>query len=134
MKLQKNSRFTCFVLFSNGVADLLAAIALFFPVFNLPLPGFGNYTPELKFVAGGWGIAALTFGVGRIWASYKPGMHQVMVILGLFEGCVLTIYCLINVLLFGMSWVQVILPLVIASIFSVLYLALIITADMHSKR
>lgn len=122
------------MLFSNGVADLLAAIALFFPVFNLPLPGYGNYTPELKFVAGGWGIAALTYGVGRIWASFKPGMHQVMVILGLFEGSALTIFCLVNVLFLGMSWVQVILSLAVAGIFGVLYLVSTITAERSSQR
>lgn len=134
MKLQKDTQFTRLVLFSNGVSDLFAAVVLFFPMFNLLLPGYGNLTNELKFVAGGWGIAALTFGVGRILTSLKPAMHQIMVILGLFEGCVLTIYCLINALLLGMSWIQVILPLAIASIFGALFLVILITADRHSKR
>lgn len=54
MKIHKNTRLTRFVLFSNGVADQFASVALFFPLFNLPLPGYENLTNKLKFVAGGW--------------------------------------------------------------------------------
>ncbi len=41
------------VLLTNGIADLLAAIALFFPILDLPLPGYSDYTKELVFIAGG---------------------------------------------------------------------------------
>jgi hypothetical protein len=110
------------VLFTNGIADLFAAIALFFPLLDLPLPGFSNYTNEIAFVAGGWGIAALTFGIGRIWSSYRPEFYFVMAVLGLLEGSVLTAFCLINVLFFDISFIQAIMPLSIGSIFGALYL------------
>lgn len=109
------------VLFSNGLVDLGAALALFFPVLKLPLPGYAAYSPELAFVAGGWGIAALTFGIGRIWASYKPEFHRVMAILGLIEGLILATFCLINVFFLKISFVQALLPLAVGSVYGVLY-------------
>jgi len=110
------------VLFTNGIADLLAAIALFFPLLDLPLPGYSDYTNEITFVAGGWGIAALTFGIGRIWSSYRPELYFVMAVLGLLEGSVLSSFCLISILFFDISFVQVMMPLSMGSIFSALYL------------
>lgn len=53
--------------FCKGVVDLFTAIARFFPMLKLPLPGYASPTNPLAFVAGGWGIVALTFGIGRIW-------------------------------------------------------------------
>ncbi len=58
-----NSKFVRVVLFSNGVVDLIAALALFFPVLMLPLPGYTSYTSELAFIAGGWGLDAFSFGI-----------------------------------------------------------------------
>ena len=96
MKVLKKTQLVKFVLFSNGVIDLFAAIALFFPVFKFPLPGYALYTNQLAFVAGGWGIAALTFGIGRIWASCKSEFYWIMVILGLVEGVLFYKCCFIG--------------------------------------
>ena len=38
-KIKKNP-FIRFVLFTNGVVDLVVSAVLFFPLFNLPLPGY----------------------------------------------------------------------------------------------
>lgn len=118
---QKNNALARYVLLSNGIIDIFAAISLFFPVFELPLPGYTSYSTQLAFVAGGWGIAALTFGIGRIWTSLKSEFYWVMVILGLIEGMILTLFCLINVLFLDMSWLQVMLPLSVGSVFGILY-------------
>jgi hypothetical protein len=123
----KNGRLVQSVLFSNGVVDLLAALALFFPVLDLPLPGYLAYTGELAFIAGGWGIAALNFGIGRIWASYKPEFYRVMVTLGVVEGTVLTAFCLINVFFLGISLLQAALPLAVGSVYGVLSLVALLT-------
>ena len=88
---------------------------------NLPLPGYASYTNQLAFVAGGWGIAALTFGIGRIWASYKSEMYWIMVILGLVEGVILAMLCLINVFFLEIRWLQAMLPLAVGSVYGVLY-------------
>jgi hypothetical protein len=120
-------------LFWNGVVDLLSAAALFFPLLGLPLPGYGAYTPELTFVAGGWGIAALCFGIGRIWASFKPDFHRMMGILGLTEGAILTVYCLASTLFLGLSLLQVLLPLAVASVFGVLYAVALVRPSPAGK-
>lgn len=122
MKKNKKTQLVRYVLFSNGIFDLFAAIALFFPILNLPLPGYVSYNNQLAFIAGGWGIAALSFGIGRIWASYKSEFYQFMVILGLVEGVILVIYCLFNVFFLEISLIQAMLPLAIGSVYGVLYI------------
>jgi hypothetical protein len=78
METKKEIQFVRMILLSNGVVDLLAAIALFFPVFKIALPGYTSYTNQFAFIAGGWGIAAFTFGIGRIWASYQFEFYWLM--------------------------------------------------------
>ena len=122
MQRLKKNRFVRSVLFSNGVIDLFAALALFFPVLKLPLPGYTSYSNLLAFIAGGWGIAALIFGIGRIWTSYESEFYWVMVILGLIEAILLAFYCLFNVFFLEISFLQAMLPLAIGIIYGLLYL------------
>lgn len=121
MDTKKKIQFIRIILLSNGVVDLLAAIALFFPVFKIALPGYASYTNQFAFIAGGWGIAAFTFGIGRIWASYKFEFYWFMVTLGLLEGVILSLYCLINVFFLEISLLQVMLPLSVGSVYGVFY-------------
>jgi len=120
-------KFTQYVLFTNGVVDLFASLALFFPLLGISLPGYSSYTSELAFVSGGWAIAALTFGIGRIWTSYRPEFYRVMVALGLFEGITLSFFCLINIYLFEVSFLQAMLPLSIGSVYGILYFIALMT-------
>jgi len=122
METKKKIQFIRIILLSNGVVDLLAAIALFFPVFQISLPGYASYTNQFAFIAGGWGIASFMFGVGRIWASYKFEFYWFMVILGLLEGVILSLYCLINVFFLEISLLQAMLPLSVGSVYGILYL------------
>ncbi len=121
MQSPKGNTFVRLALFSNGIIDLFAALALFFPMLKLPLPGYTSYTNVLAFIAGGWGIASFTFGIGRIWASHKPEFFRVMVVLGFTEGFLLSIYCLINIFFFKISLLQAMLPLAIGAIYAILY-------------
>jgi len=121
METKKKIPFIRIILLSNGVVDLFAAIALFFPVFKIALPGYASYTNQFAFIAGGWGIAAFTFGIGRIWASYKFEFYWFMVVLGLLEGVILSLYCLINVFFLEISLLQVMLPLSVGSVYGVFY-------------
>ena len=121
MQLLKKNHYIRFVLFSNGVVDLAAAIAFFFPVLNLPLPGYLSYVSQTSFVASGWGIATLTLGIGRIWASYKPEVYRFMVILGILEATLLAAYCLISVLFLEITLLQAIMPLSLGILYSILY-------------
>jgi hypothetical protein len=121
MEKKKKIQFIRMILLSNGVVDLLAAIALFFPVFKIALPGYASYTNQFAFIAGGWGIAAFTFGIGRIWASYQFEFYWFMVILGLLEGVILSLYCLINVFFLEISLLQVMPSLSVGSVYGVFY-------------
>ncbi len=121
METKKKIQFIRIILLSNGVVDLFAAIALFFPVFKIALPGYASYTNQFAFIAGGWGIAAFTFGIGRIWASYKFEFYWFMVVLGLLEGVILSLYCLINVFFLEISLLQVMLSLSVGSVYGVFY-------------
>lgn len=122
MKRPTKIRWVRFVIFSNGVIDVVAAIALSFPLLKIPLPGNPTYSDLLTFAAGGWGIAALTFGVGRIWASTKPASYKILVDLGLIEGTLLAAFCIYHVLFRGVTFLQTIVPLSIGSIYGILYL------------
>jgi len=121
METKKKIQFIRIILLSNGVVDLFAAIALFFPVFKIALPGYASYTNQFAFIAGGWGIAAFTFGIGRIWASYQFEFYWFMVILGLLEGVILSLYCLINVFFLEISLLQVMFSLSVGSVYGVFY-------------
>ena len=121
METKKKIQCIRIILLSNGVVDLFAAIALFSPVFKIALPGYAFYTNQFAFIAGGWGIAAFTFGIGRIWASYKFEFYWFMVILGLLEGVILSLYCLMNVFFLEISFLQVMLPLSVGSVYGVFY-------------
>ena len=125
-------KFVRYILFTNGIVDLFAAITLFFPILNLSLPGYSSYTNELEFVAGGWAIAALTFGIGRIWMSCKPEFYRVMVILGMFEGFTLSFFCLVNVFFLRISLLQVMLPLVVGSVYGVLYFIVLLVTGFEN--
>ncbi|HER23743.1 MAG TPA: hypothetical protein ENO17_01615 [Candidatus Atribacteria bacterium] len=122
METKKKIQFIRVILLSNGVVDLFAAIALCFPVFKIALPGYASYTNQFAFIAGGWGIAAFTFGIGRIWASHKFEFYWFMVILGLLEGVILSLYSLINVFFLEISLLQAMFPLSVGSVYGVLYL------------
>jgi hypothetical protein len=121
IETKKEIQFVRMILLSNGVVDLLAAIALFFPVFKIALPGYASYTNQFAFIAGGWGIAAFIFGIGRIWASYKFEFYWFMVILGLLEGVLLSLYSLINVFSLEISLLQAMLPLSVGSVYGAFY-------------
>jgi hypothetical protein len=133
MEEQKKNSLVRYVLLSNGIIDILAAISLFFPVFELPLPGYMSYTNQLAFVAGGWGIAALSFGIGRIRTSFRSEFYWVMVILGFIEGIFLALFCLINVIFLEMNWLQVMLPLFVGSIFGILYFVSLIALNRLNR-
>lgn len=130
MKTVRGTQWIRFVLFSNGVVDLIAAVALFFPVLKLPLPGYPSYTNPLAFIAGGWGIAVLTIGICRIWAADKVEFSKIMIILGLLEAVTLAVYCLINIIFLDISLLQAILPFTVGIVYSIFYL---IAARVHLK-
>lgn len=56
-----------------------------------------------------------------------------MMVLGLIEGVILAVYCLINILFLDISLLQAILPLAIGGIYGILYLVAILTRGNINK-
>ena len=115
------------VLLVNGIADLLVSIVLiFFTSFNIPIPGYPNLDFMTIFVAGGWGIAALTLGITRIWASKKEEFFIFVGVCGLIEGFSLSVFSCIYLTLDRITYLQAILPLGIGVIFGIAYVVSLI--------
>ena len=109
-------------LFINGVIDVIVGLALiFFPEQFASLFGYPELSQDVNFIIGGWGIAALTFGVGRVLASNREERYRLWAILGFFEGIVLMTFCLRYWLCDALNFMQVSVPLLIAAFFSIVY-------------
>lgn len=111
------------VLLANGIVDLAcSAILLILPLLRIPVLGFGIFDVQGALMAGGWGLAAMTFGFGRILASSRPTSHALMRTLGILEGVALTVYCPAYAILAPAPFVQVLLPFLVGFVFAALYL------------
>ena len=109
-------------LFINGVIDVFVGLSLIFlPKQFASLLGYPELPQEVNFIIGGWGIAALTFGVGRVLASNREERYRLWAILGLLEGIVLMTFCLRYWLGSVLIFMQVSVPLLIAVFFSIAY-------------
>ena len=109
-------------LLTNGVIDIMTGLALiFFPKQFTQILGFPEFPRDVNFIIGGWGIAALTFGVGRIMASKQEERYRLWALLGLLEGSLLFAFSLRYWLGGGLTFMQVSVPLVIALVFATAY-------------
>lgn len=109
-------------LFINGVIDMVIGLVLIFlPEQFGQFLGYPEFLQEVNFIIGGWGIAALTFGVGRVLASNREERYRLWAFLGLLEGIVLLAFCLRYWLGGFLTSIQVSVPLIVALFFSIAY-------------
>ena len=109
----------------NGVIDgFMGLVLIFLPKHIANLLGYPELPQEVNFIIGGWGVAALIFGTGRILASLREGRYRLWAFLGFLEGIVLLILCLRYWLGHVLIFRQVSLPLIVALVFSVAYAVL----------
>ena len=67
------------VLAANGIVDFgCAAILLVLPLLRIPVLGYQIFDSQGAYMADGWGIAALSFGLARFLASSRPQTHSLM--------------------------------------------------------
>jgi hypothetical protein len=112
------------VLLSNGAVDVLGAVLMIaFPPFGLPIPGYQQLHYQTAFAVGGWGIAAFSFGVARLWASRQPAYRWYMATVGVLEGALLSLYCLARVGCSPTTLPEAALPLSISLVFGLAYAA-----------
>jgi hypothetical protein len=83
-----------------------------------------QYSPEVQYLAGGWGIATLALGGWRAIASKSSNSEFVRytVFIGLFEGGLLSIFEVIMMVLGRLSFQQVSIGLGFSSLFTIAYL------------
>ena len=121
-------KFAKIVLLINGIVDVLIGISLIFlPNVMAQLLGLPALQNHSLYFAGGWGIAAISFGAARIWASFVDKFVWYNVILGLFEGIILTVFSIVVPFLYsGVTFVHVSMSLAVGSSFMVIYAILLI--------
>ncbi|MHA1187814.1 MAG: hypothetical protein ACTSSK_13245 [Candidatus Heimdallarchaeota archaeon] len=129
-------KFTKIVLIVNGVIDVFVGVSLiFFPNLMAQLLSYPALTGQAFYFAGGWGIAAISFGIARIWAGFVDKFVWYNVILGAFEGTILMIFSIVTPFLYSsMSFVNVALSLAIGSSFCVIYSTLLIIKYVKKKK
>lgn len=128
-------KFVKLILFINGIIDVVVGITLvFFPNFMAQLLSYPVLTEHALFFAGGWGIAAISFGVARIWASFVDSLIWYNVILGLFEGIILSMFSIVVPFIYsGVTFVQVSMSLAVGSIFMIIYCILLLLNFSRKK-
>jgi len=116
-------KFTKLVLLINGIIDVIIGISLvFFPNLIAQLLSYPLLTDHAFFFAGGWGIAAISFGVARIWAFFVDSFVWYNVTVGLFEGTILSIFSIVIPLIYSsVSFIHTSMSLAVGSVFMVLY-------------
>ena len=121
----------------NGIADVLIGIPLvFLPNFMAELMSYpAVLSDSALYFAGGWGIAAICFGIARIWASFVEQLVWYNVYLGLLEGTILTIFSIISPIIFPtLTYVNVSISLAIASSFMIMYSIALILKFIQKKK
>ena len=115
-------KFLSAVLFINGCFDIVLGVGLIF--FLFPMAGLLDY-PQLSrpavFGFGGWGIAAVCLGAGRILSSFDKKNYTLWGFLGLLEGTLLTLFCLFHIRTGTVTFLQAGLPVLIGAGFGFCY-------------
>lgn len=121
-------KFAKIVLLINGIVDVLIGISLvFLPNIMAQLLGLPALQNHSLYFAGGWGIAAISFGVARIWASFVETFVWYNVILGLLEGSILTVFSIIVPFIYsGVTFIHVSMSIAVGSSFMIIYAILLI--------
>ena len=110
------------VLLVNGVMDIATGIPLlFFPVMFSSLMQFSDINDAFRFLAGGWGIAAICLGVTRFWVGWSGEFVWPTVILGVMEGSMLGTFCVILVFATSLTLVNVVLAMLMGYGFAIAY-------------
>ena len=128
-------KFAKIVLLINGIVDVLIGITLvFLPNVMAQLLSYPALTGHSLYFAGGWGIAAISFGVARIWASFVESFVWYNVILGLFEGSILTVFSIVVPFIYsGVTFIHVSISIAVGSSFMIIYAILLILKYTKKK-
>lgn len=111
------------VLMVNGAGDIAFGLLLIFMPHRLG--SLVRLDPDATgvYLAGGWGVAALSFGLLRVFAGWRagPAVAWFTAVFGLIEGTSLTLYGAFSAAAGKLSPVQVSLSTVFALVFTLAY-------------
>lgn len=118
------------VLLLNGLGDILLGLGMLLAAEQFASLLNFEYSPELQYLAGGWGIATLALGGWRVVSSRSsnPEFVSYTVIFGIFEAGLLSLFEVMMVVLGVLSLQQVSLGLGFSSFFALAYLFCIINS------
>ena len=111
------------ILIANGIGDVAVGLILLLASNQLAdWLGFGS-SAELTYVAGGWGVAAVSFGLLRFFAGARRSseLQWFVAAFGLFEGIFLACFGLFLIVATKLTFFQVSLSTVFAFAFAVAY-------------
>ena len=111
------------VLIANGIGDIVLGLVLL--VASEQMAGWLAFysSSEVIYLSGGWGIAAITFGLLRFFAGLRKNTQLQWFIanFGVFEGTLLTLYGIFLVVSMELTFFQVSLSTIFASTFLAAY-------------
>ena len=111
------------ILIVNGIGDILLGLTmLLFPQKLIALVNL-TYGIEVLYLSSGWGIAALSFGIMRLYAGFHPNNEicWFTAIFGLLEGALLTTFGLFLWFTTELSFFHVSLSTLFAFFFLIAY-------------
>lgn len=112
------------VLIANGVGDI--AIGLMLLTASQQLSEWLGFTfsPQVIYLSGGWGVAAVTFGLFRFFAGARKNtqLQWFVAAFGIFEGGFLTCYRMFLTASTVLTFLQVSLSTIFALVFFIAYL------------
>ena len=111
------------ILIANGIGDVIVGLILL--VASNQLADWLGFVPsaELAYLAGGWGVAAVSFGLLRFFAGARQSLELQWFVaaFGLFEGVFLACFGLFLIVATRLSFFQVSLSTLFAFAFAITY-------------
>jgi hypothetical protein len=111
------------VLIANGIGDIVVGLMLILAS-NQLADWLGLFSSiDLNYLAGGWGVAAVSFGLLRFFAGLRQSaeLQWFVATFGLFEGIVLTCVGLFFATATKLTFFQVSPSTIFALVFAVAY-------------
>lgn len=111
------------ILIINGIGDIIVGIMLLFFLNQLAVILSFPTMDEISYLSGGWGIAAISFGLLRLFAGLQSDFKLMwfVAIFGVIEGTILTIFGFVIDLTTSLTFVQVSMSTLFALFFAVTY-------------
>jgi hypothetical protein len=136
MNQEKLEHFVKISMIINGIVDIGIAVCLIaIPRLFAQILQFENFNDSFRFLAGGYGIAALCFGLTRIWVALKQVFFWETVLIGFYEGFLLGTFCIAMIIYTEITFINAFLPMLIGYGYMIIYIYSLNTRqNLHLNR